>query len=328
MNIYEIAKKANVSPSTVSRVLNNKPNISAETYAKVMNVLADTGYSPNAIARGLALNSMNMIGIVVDDIRNLYRAHVIYHLENLLSKNNYTTIVINANTKGNSLFSLIMQQQLDALIFVGSSFSTDEVRDFIQTRFSKKPVLLFNGSLDLPNTISVICDEYRGLQLICDHLYRTNKREFIYLNFGNHLASQRKLSGFLDKLADLNIPFSEDRIFQAVSEDFEGGCEAGQRIIESGLKFDAIVCALDLLAMGAIYILKQYGYSVPQDIAVTGFDNLIYGKLSAPFLTSVDGKIKELSVLAVERLMSILDGTSNNYETIRVTPTLFLGGTT
>src|SRR5699024_4227677 len=95
MNIYEIAKKANVSPSTVSRVLNNKPNISAETYAKVMNVLADTGYSPNAIARGLALNSMNMIGIVVDDIRNLYRAHVIYHLENLLSKNNYTTIVIN-----------------------------------------------------------------------------------------------------------------------------------------------------------------------------------------------------------------------------------------
>ena len=185
MNIYEIAKRAKVSPSTVSRVLNNKPNISAETYAKVMNVLADTGYSPNAIARGLALNSMNMIGIVVDDIRNLYRAHVIYHLENLLSQNNYTTIVINASTKGNSLFSLIAQQQLDALIFVGSSFSTDEVRDFIRTRFSEKPVLLFNGSLDLPNTISAICDEYRGLQLICDHLYRTNKRKFIYLNFGN-----------------------------------------------------------------------------------------------------------------------------------------------
>lgn len=328
MNIYEIAKRAKVSPSTVSRVLNNKPNISAETYAKVMNVLADTGYSPNAIARGLALNSMNMIGIVVDDIRNLYRAHVIYHLENLLSQNNYTTIVINASTKGNSLFSLIAQQQLDALIFVGSSFSTDEVRDFIRTRFSEKPVLLFNGSLDLPNTISAICDEYRGLQLICDHLYRTNKRKFIYLNFGNYLASKRKLSGFLDKLNELDISFSDDRIFQAVSDDFDGGCEAGQRIIESGLEFDAVVCCLDLLAMGTIYILKQYGYRIPQDIAVTGFDNLIYGKLSAPFLTSVDGKIKELSVLAIERLMSILSGTSHNYETIRVTPTLFLGGTT
>ena len=253
---------------------------------------------------------------------------MIYHLENLLSQNNYTTIVINASTKGNSLFSLIAQQQLDALIFVGSSFSTDEVRDFIRTRFSEKPVLLFNGSLDLPNTISAICDEYRGLQLICDHLYRTNKRKFIYLNFGNYLASKRKLSGFLDKLNELDISFSDDRIFQAVSDDFDGGCEAGQRIIESGLEFDAVVCCLDLLAMGTIYILKQYGYRIPQDIAVTGFDNLIYGKLSAPFLTSVDGKIKELSVLAIERLMSILSGTSQNYETIRVTPTLFLGGTT
>ena len=156
-----------------------------------MNVMADNGYYPNGIARGLALNSMNMIGIVVDDIRNLYRAHVIYHLENLLSKNNYTTIVINANTKGDSLFSLIMQQQLDALIFVGSSFSTDEVRDFLPTRFSKKPVLLFNVSLHLPNTLPFIFHDYMGLQLICDLLYRTNLWRFLYLIFGILFANLR-----------------------------------------------------------------------------------------------------------------------------------------
>lgn len=328
MNIYEIAKKANVSASTVSRVLNNKPNISPETYSKVMNVLNDTGYSPNAIARGLALNSMNMIGIVVDDIRNLYRAHVIYHLEDLLSQNNYTAIVINASTKGDSLFSLITQQQLDALIFVGSSFSTDTVSDFIKTRFPNKPVLMLNGQLDLPNTLSAFCDEYRGLQMITDHLYRLGKRKPVYLNYGNYLASKRKLSGFLDKLSSLGIPFSDTRIFEASSDGFDGGCEAGQKIIESGIEFDSIVCCLDLPAMGVLYVLQQYGYRVPSDIAVTGFDNLIYGKLSAPFLTSVDGRIRELSVLAVERLMNILNGESDNYEPICVTPTLFLGGTT
>ena len=99
MNIQEIAKKANVSVATVSRVLNNKPNISQKTYQRVMDVLNETGYSPNAIARGLKHNSMNMVGIVVDDIRNLYRAHVIYHLENLLSQEGYSGIVINPGQK-------------------------------------------------------------------------------------------------------------------------------------------------------------------------------------------------------------------------------------
>ena len=91
MNIYEIAEKAGVSIATVSRVLNNKGNISKKTYDKVMQVLKEYNYSPNAIARGLALNSMNLIGIVVDDIRNLYRANAVYFLEDLFSKANFNT---------------------------------------------------------------------------------------------------------------------------------------------------------------------------------------------------------------------------------------------
>ncbi len=329
MNIHEVAKKANVSIATVSRVLNNKPNISPKTYQKVMNVLNETGYSPNAIARGLKHNSMNMIGIIVDDIRNLYRAHVIYHLENLLSLEGYSTIVINAGTKGNSLFSLISQQhQFDSLIFVGSSMSTQEVSNFISSFYSDKPVLMFNGQLDLPNVISVICDEARGMQMMTDHIYRTGRRQFLYVNYGKNHASQRKFSGFSSKLAELNLNFSNNCIFEAPTDDFEGGYSAGQAIIDSGLPFDAVVCCLDLTAMGVIQVLRQYGYTIPTDVSVSGFDNLIYGKLTPPFLTSVDGKIQELADIAVEKLLLALKGESAYHESYWISPSLYLGGTT
>lgn len=329
MNIQEIAKKANVSVATVSRVLNNKPNISQKTYQRVMDVLNETGYSPNAIARGLKHNSMNMIGIVVDDIRNLYRAHVIYHLENLLSQEGYSAIVINAGTKGDSLFSLLSQQhQFDALIFVGSSMGTQRVKEFISSVFSSKPVLMFNGCLDLPNVISVICDEARGMEMMTDHIYRTGKRNFLYVNYGKSMASQRKLAGFHKKLAQLDVRCAPECVFEAPTDDFEGGCTAGQAIIDSGLSFNAVVCSLDLTAMGVIHILRQYGYSIPSDVAVSGFDNLIYGKLTSPFLTSVDGKIQELADIAVEKLLLALNGHPIDHEPFCISPSLFLGGTT
>ena len=328
MNIHEIAKQANVSIATVSRVLNNKPNISPKTYKKVMDVLRETGYSPNAIARGLKHNSMNMIGIVVDDIRNLYRAHVIYHLEDLLSRQGYTTIVFNACTKGATLFSLLSQHQFDSLIFVGSSLSTQDVSHFIASSCSQKPVLMFNGYVGLPNVISVICDEARGMQMMADHIYRTGKRRFLYVNYGQNLASQRKLSGFRGKLSELNLEFSDSHVFEAPSDDFEGGCKAGQAIIDSGIPFDAVLCSLDLPAMGVIQVLRQYGYSIPADVSVSGFDNLIYGKLTPPFLTSVDGKIQELADIAVEKLVAALAGEEVSHEPYSISPSLYLGGTT
>jgi len=328
MTIHEIAKRANVSVATVSRVLNNKPNISPKTYQKVMEVLNETGYSPNAIARGLKHNSMNLIGIIVDDIRNLYRAHVIYYLENLLSARGYTTIVFNAGTKGDSLYTLLLQQQFDSLIFVGSSFSTPEIRDFIASYYMNKPILMFNGIIDFPNAISVICDESRGIQMMVDHIYRTGKRKFVYISHGSNLASQRKYSGFCSKLSELNLDCSADRIFEAPTEDCSGGYQAGLALINSGISFDAVVCSLDLIAMGAMQVLRQYGYGIPGDVSVSGFDNLVYGKLTQPFLTSVDGKIEELADVAVDKLLAALDGAPLSHEIYSVSPSLYLGGTT
>lgn len=327
LNIQEIAKLAGVSVATVSRVINQKPNISAKTYEKVMAVMQQENYSPNAIARGLSLNSMNVIGVIVDDIRNLYRANVVYSLEDQLSQNGYNTLIFNSGPKGSAKFSQVLQQHPDALIFVGSSLGSIDVKNFIEKSFSDKPVLMYNGQLDLPNTISVICDEYIGQQMIADHLYRTGRRTPVYIDYPKTPASQRKLSGFSDKAKELGLNFDKSSIVIADSGGFEGGREAAKSIIGRDVHFDAVVCSLDLLALGAMFILKQYGYRIPQDTAVTGFDNLTYGKLSSPFLTSVDGNVEKMSSVAVDNLIRCIGGGAFPKEPIYILPSLYLGGT-
>ena len=187
---------------------------------------------------------------------------------------------------------------------------------------------MFNGQLDLPNAFSIICDEYAGLQLIADHLYRRGFRHPVYIDLPGLAASERKLKGFRDKLKELKIPFSDDRIVCATDNGFDAGQDAAAAILNRGLSFDSIVCAVDLLAMGAMHTLKRYGYEVPRDVAVTGFDNLIYGKLSSPFLTSVDGNADAMSQLAAEKIVAILNGAPYPDEPIYFAPTLFLGETT
>lgn len=328
MNIYEIAEKAGVSIATVSRVLNNKGNISKKTYDKVMQVLKEYNYSPNAIARGLALNSMNLIGIVVDDIRNLYRANAVYFLEDLFSKANFNTLIFNAGTKKGSLFSLILNQRLDALVFVGSSFSNDKIAEFLSTHYDSMPILMLNGGLPLPNVYSVICDESKGMETIVDHLYRENRKNPIYVTYSHsYPASQRKYTGFLKKVQELGMNYNESRLFTSGIE-FDDGVRVGTQIINSGVKFDSVICGLDLIAMGVMYVLKQYGYQIPEDVAITGFDNHIYGKLSAPFLTSVDSNLDEMASLAVSVVLDCLNGKQPEQKEFYVAPSLFLGGTT
>lgn len=325
MNIYDIAKKAGVSPATVSRVLNNKPNISDRTYEKVRAVLEESNYIPNAIARGLVSNSMNLIGIVVDDIRNLYRSHIIYELSQLLNQHRYNTVIFDFSNQASDLFNSLLQQQLDALIFIGSSFSTPYVTDYIQKYYPTTPILMFNGVIDLPNAFSVICDEAAGMELIVEHLYRTGKRNFVYVNYSENLASQRKLAGFRKKLEEYSLPFDDSRILTTTG-DFEGGRDAAAKLLQYAIPCDALVCGLDLIAMGAMYSLKHFGYSIPGDIAITGFDNITYGKLSDPFLTSVDSNHKEMARIAIENLLSALQKEPPE-KAVYVRPFLFCGGT-
>ncbi|RHR55227.1 LacI family transcriptional regulator [Clostridium sp. AF18-27] len=325
MNIYDIAKKAGVSPATVSRVINNKPNISDRTYQKVQAVLKESNYIPNAIARGLVSNSMNLIGIIVDDIRNLYRSHIIYELSQLLNQHRYNTIIFDFGNQDNDLFNSLQQQQLDALIFIGSSFSTPYVTDYISKYYPATPVMMFNGLLDLPNAYSVICDEAAGMELIVEHLYRTGKKNFVYVNYSENLASQRKLTGFCKKLEEYGLAFDESRLITTTG-DFEGGRDAAARLLQYSIPCDALVCGLDLIAMGAMYSLKHFGYSIPGDIAITGFDNIIYGKLSDPFLTSVDSNHKEMARVAIENLLGALRKEEAE-KVVYVRPFLFCGGT-
>lgn len=147
MTIYDISEKAGVSIATVSRVLNGACNVSAQTRQKVLSVIEACGYTPNAFARGLGLNSMNTIGILCADSSDLYQANAVYHIERELRQNNYNCILCCTGyglEDKQKYLNLLVNKKVDSVILVGSAFiaDNDAENDYIREAAKEIPVLL------------------------------------------------------------------------------------------------------------------------------------------------------------------------------------------
>ena len=168
MNIYDISKEANVSTATVSRVLNGNAKVSEKTRAAVMEVIERHGYQPSALARGLSLKSMSMIGIMAADCKAPFLALAIHYLEDFLRDKNYSTVLCctgyELENKKKRL-EFLLTKNVDAVILVGSGFvdCDDFLNQYIRDAADKIPVMLINASMSYPNIYSVACDDRKAI---------------------------------------------------------------------------------------------------------------------------------------------------------------------
>ena len=168
MTIYDISKKAGVSIATVSRVLNGSSSVSEKTKEKVLNVIEQCGYTPNAFARGLGLNTMKTIGIMCADSSDIYLAKAVYYIERKLHANGYDSILIcsgyELKTKISSM-NLLISKKVDGIILVGSNFIYEKDADnkYIADAAAQVPVMLLNAALIMPNVYSVLSDDYSSV---------------------------------------------------------------------------------------------------------------------------------------------------------------------
>lgn len=154
MTIYDIAKIAGVSASTVSRVANHKPGIKEETRRQIQELLDQYDYRPNETARGLVNQSSRMIGILITDIRYAHHVDIAYHIEKEMEKQGYCSLILNtglSDEKKIQAIKVLSQRRVDGAILVGSTFQCDAVKQALTTYLSKEPVIITNGYLDLPN---------------------------------------------------------------------------------------------------------------------------------------------------------------------------------
>lgn len=309
MNIYDIAKEAGVSIATVSRVLNNKGTVSEATRAKVEEVLARSGYTPSAIARGMVSKSMRTVAVLTVDIRVPHYAQQAYTIEQAFSRRGYEVIL--CNTGGGKEATVhylraVTEKQVDGIILVGSVFNTLGREPEVEALLRQAPVVLSNGRLDIPNASSVLLDDAGGAALAVDHVVALGKRNLWYMLDLNTASALAKRDGFLKACEKYG-----DQIRGRVLEtefSIEGGRRAAKELLRSCRNFDAIICGEDETAVGVVKGLLGAGMRIPRDVAVTGYNNSVFAAMCEPRLTSVDNRPEQVALMCVQLLERMMDG--------------------
>lgn len=329
MNIYDIAKEAGVSISTVSRVMNNKGNVNPATRKKVEEILAKNKYTPSAIARGMVSKSMKTVAVLTVDIRVPHYARTAYTIEREFSRRGYEVILCNTGGELEETAKYLqtaLEKKVDGIVLVGSVFNTLCKNSEIENLLRTTPVVLANGKLELPNSYSVLVDDRYGIGLAVDHLVQKGHRNIYYLKDMDTVSARLKREGFVNGLERYGIENAKKYVVNT-SLSIEGGIKAVEQLLQEKKKFTAIVCGEDITAAGAVKALLHAGLRVPEDVAVTGYNNSEYARICEPQLTTIDNKPELVAMFSVQLLTSLIEK-ADAYSSCTIQPELVEGQTT
>ena len=315
MNIYDISRRAGVSIATVSRVLNNSTHVSQKTKDKVMAVINESGYVPNAFARGLGLNTMKTIGLLCPNAADSYLAQALGYLEQDFRSHQYNCVLsctgkeLAAREEG---VAQLMNRHVDGLVLMGSSFieENDADNEYIRQAAKIMPVIILNGSFLNDNVYCVLCDDRRAMKEACRFLLDTGCRDVLYLHHSNNYSGRKKLQGYCEGLESRGVAvrqelihlFNEDKMSVPLVRDYL------LRLHESGLRFDAVLSSEDILAVGAAKYARVVHHSIPKQLRIIGYNNSNFCLCCEPELTSVDNRLNALCSHCVTTMLGVLEG--------------------
>lgn len=317
MNIYDVSKQAGVSIATVSRVLNGGAGVSQKTRDRVMQVMQQSGYQPNAFARGLGLNTMRIIGLLTTDIADPFLAQAIAHLERRLRARGYDCLLCCTGSDAASRerdLGLMMSKRVDALIFVGSGFvsATGRENGYILRAAEKLPVMVLNGLLSGENIYCTLLDDEQASYQAAMRLIELGCRRLLHLCHIQSYAGIRKIAGFRRALQQSGLSAPPDCVQLAPLS--EAGAVLGGLFQRA--RCDGILTSDDALGVAALKFAKAHGIAVPDELRIIGYNNSSYALCTEPELSSVDNKLEAVCQQTVTTLMGVLDGQSMPNTTI------------
>lgn len=320
MTIYDISEKAGVSIATVSRVLNGSASVSEGTRQKVLDVIDRYGYTPNAFARGLGLNTMKTIGIMCADSSDLYQAKAIYYMEQKLHQNGYNSILscsgYEPEAKAGSM-NLLINQKVDGVILLGSNFihEQDEDNRYIRDAALQLPVMLLNAALDAPNIYSVVSDDKTSMYEATQFMIASGVKDILYFYNSDSYSGKRKFSGYMAAMEEHKLtPLAE--FYQGSHEDIPAMAKRLNALAENGTTFHGLIAADDSLALAAVKYAGENGLHLPGDLSVIGFNNSMLATCCQPELTSIDNKLEILCQHLIDTLMGVLAGSDMPRKTV------------
>ena len=291
MNISEIAQKAGVSKATVSNVMNGKlSKVSDETRERIENIIRETGYKPNVMARSLVKKESRLIGLVVPYLgkdetffANPYNAHIIAALERYIRGNDYY-LMLRCVGDPREIVPLLSSWNVDGAFFLG--IYKDEVPE-IKSQIDI-PIVFLDTYAPGEEIVNIGIEDYRGGYLSARYLLGKGhtKLALVSPDISSEGVIKERYKGFSDACREAGVPFKKGNIFFTEST-YHSAVQVGQDIAFGGGEYTAVACMSDIVAFGVIEGLKQCGIRVPYDMSVIGFDNLPDCEFMSPKLTSV-----------------------------------------
>ena len=310
VNISDIAARANVSRTLVSRVLNKKSGVSPENRKKIMSVMEELNYKPNALARSLSTKKTQTIGVVMDNLCESYFFNLINGLQDQAEMLGYN--IIYGNARGNMdtrsmCIDFFNQGRTDGVIAYSSYLREQNALTNIANNNSC--FVLIAGSLPNFTINNVLVDNYKGAYIATEHLIKAGYKKICHITSDmNYKVSLDRLNGFVTAMHDYSIPINASDIINA---DFfeQSGYEQMKKMILSGNIPDAIFFGADKTAFGAIGAMYENGLKTPEDIAIIGFDDDApseYG-IAYPKLTTLRQPLYEIGVESVNLVVEAID---------------------
>lgn len=314
LTIYDISQKAGVSIATVSRVLNGSSSVRPRTRKKVLDVIEQCGYTPNAFARGLGLDSMNTIGILCADSSDLYLAKAVYYIEKKLHDSGYHSVLCCTGydlASKKTCLSLLLNQRVDSVIMAGSNFieEADEDNQYICEAAREVPIMLLNADFDFPNVYCTMCDDFKSTHDAALYFMKQGITDILYLYNSTSYSGKKKLLGYQSAYAMNQIPLKKEyqQFFDGSHEDIDGVCQFLNRLHANGLSFHGVLASEDMLAAGALKYARLNNISVPEELSIIGYNNSLLSVCCEPELSSIDNHLETLCSQLVKTCIGILN---------------------
>jgi LacI family transcriptional regulator len=310
VSITDVATEAGVSITTVSHVLSGQRPVSAATTAKVRKVIAELGYEPNQLARGLRLQRTNTVALVVPDITNPFYPLIARGLQNMLGPAGVQVLVTSTDADPSVEDAAVQQmitRRVDGLAFAGYQADHRRVAAAAEVGI---PVVLLGGLTPRPGIDVVSSDDVAGGEIAAEYLISRGYQRIAFITGVERVGSPaNRVAGYRRALREAGRPFSPSLVVrEEISRD--GGARAMARLLALRQTPDAVLCTNDVVAIGALDGAKARGLKVPGNVAVMGFDDIEFASLLTPALTTVSIRPLEQGEAVGRLLLERLDGSA------------------
>ncbi|MCJ8165319.1 LacI family transcriptional regulator [Pontibacter sp. E15-1] len=313
ITIYDIAKGVGVSPTTVSRALNDHPAVNKKTKQRIYEIATQMGYRSNMFASNLRKQRTNTIGVIVPHLNSSFQSSVMAGMEKVATEAGYNLIIsqsMGTAEKEIANAKTMFNSRVDGLLV---SLATDtENIDHFEPFFKKGvPVLFYDRVAEHKQSTSIIIDNVQAAYRATTHLIEQGCQRIVHIT-GNLRINvyAHRLKGYKYALIDHDLPFNESLVIVNDLTE-EAGIEAASQILAMEPRPDGVFVSNDFCAANCMNALKQAGLSIPGDIAIVGFNNEPITRVVEPALTTIDYPGYEMGEVAVRSLINYLDGLSD-----------------